>query len=336
MSVTDVQAPMRAAAPGFWPRLLNHGRELGTLAGLLGLCVALWIATPHFATASNLVNVVEQSTIIGIISVGMTFVILTGGIDLSVGSLVALAGIAFGSAVQAHAPLAVAILVGLCAGLLCGVVNGLLIAFGRLPPFIATLGMMSVARGLALIISDGRPISGFSLAFRSMATGDLLGVPAPVILMAALYAAAHFILTRTVLGRYTYAIGGNEEATALSGVNVSAYKIVVYAIAGLLSAVTALLLAARLDSAQPIAGINYELDAIAAVVIGGASLLGGSGSVIGTLIGALIMSVLRNGLNLLGVSSYVRQIAIGAVIIAAVLVDMALRRRAPLPRGTAA
>jgi len=266
----------------------------------------------------------------------MTFVILTGGIDLSVGSLVALSGIAFGSAVQAHAPLAVAILVGLCAGLACGVVNGLLIAFGRLPPFIATLGMMSVARGLALIISDGRPISGFSPAFRGMATGDLLGVPAPVILMVLLYAAAHFILTRTVLGRYTYAIGGNEEATALSGVNVSAYKIVVYAIAGLLSAVTALLLAARLDSAQPIAGINYELDAIAAVVIGGASLLGGSGSVVGTLIGALIMSVLRNGLNLLGVSSYVQQIAIGAVIIVAVLVDMALRRRAPFPRGTSA
>ena len=336
MSTTEAQAPVPAAASGLWPRLLHHGRELGTFAGLIGLCVALWIATPHFATASNLVNVVEQSTIIGIISVGMTFVILTGGIDLSVGSLVALSGIAFGSAVQAHAPLGVAIIVGLGTGLLCGVTNGLLITFGRLPPFIATLGMMSVARGLALIISDGRPISGFSLAFRSLATGDLLGVPAPVFLMVLLYAAAHFILRRTVLGRYTYAIGGNEEATALSGVNVSAYKIAVYAIAGLLSAVTALVLAARLDSAQPIAGINYELDAIAAVVIGGASLLGGSGSVVGTLIGALIMSVLRNGLNLLGVSSYVQQIAIGAVIIVAVLVDMALRRRAPLLRGTSA
>jgi ribose transport system permease protein len=209
-----------------------------------------------------------------------------------------------------------------------------LITFGRLPPFIATLGMMSVARGLALIVSGGRPISGFSPAFREMATGNLLGVPAPVILMVLLYVVAHFILTRTILGRYTYAIGGNEEATALSGINVRLYKSAVYAISGLLSAVTSLLLVARLDSAQPIAGINYELDAIAAVVIGGASLLGGSGSVTGTLIGALIMSVLRNGLNLLGVSSYVQQIAIGAVIIVAVLVDMALRRRAPLPRGT--
>lgn len=319
-----------------WPRLLHHGRELGTFAGLLVLCLALWIATPNFATTSNLVNVVEQSTIIGTIAVGMTFVILTGGIDLSVGSLVALSGIAFGTAIEAHLPLAVAVAIGLGAGFVCGAINGVLITVGRLPPFIATLGMMSVARGTALIISDGRPISGFSASFRDLATGHVLGIPAPVILMVALYIVAHLVLRRTILGRYTYAIGGNEEATALSGVNVRLYKTAVYAISGVLSAVTSLLLVARLDSAQPIAGINYELDAIAAVVIGGASLLGGSGSVTGTLIGALIMSVLRNGLNLLGVSSYVQQIAIGAVIVIAVLIDMALRRRAPLPRGTTA
>jgi ribose transport system permease protein len=192
---------------------------------------------------------------------------------------------------------------------------------------------MSVARGAALMFSDGRPISGFPVGLRRLATGDAFGVPLSVMLMVALYAAAHFVLTRTTLGRYTYAIGGNEEATALSGINVRAYKTAVYGISGLLSAVTAVLLVARLNSAQPIAGMAYELDAIAAVVIGGASLLGGSGSVIGTLIGALIMSVLRNGLNLLGVSSYVQQVAIGAVIVVAVLVDMALRRRARLPTG---
>lgn len=306
-------------------------REFGTLAGLLVLCVALWIATPHFLTTANLLNVVEQSTLIGIIAVGMTFVILTAGIDLSVGSIVALSGVAMGTAFRAGLPVFAAALTGLAVGLACGLANGALITLGRLPPFIATLGMMSIARGGALMLSDGRPISGYPASFREVATGDVMGVPVPVLLMLAIYGIAHFVLTRTTLGRYTYAIGGNEEAAELSGISVRAYKSAVYGIAGLLSAVTALLLVARLDSAQPIAGIMYELDAIAAVVIGGTSLLGGSGSVIGTLIGALIMGVLRNGLNLLGVSSYLQQVAIGGVIIVAVLMDMTLRRRARLP-----
>jgi ribose/xylose/arabinose/galactoside ABC-type transport system permease subunit len=306
-------------------------REFGTLAGLLALCVALWIATPHFLTTANLLNVVEQSTLIGIIAVGMTFVILTAGIDLSVGSIVALSGVAMGTAYRSGFPILAAATTGLAVGLACGLANGALISLGRLPPFIATLGMMSIARGGALMLSDGRPISGYPAGFREIATGDLLGIPVPVLVMLAIYGIAHFVLTRTTLGRYTYAIGGNEEAAELSGIQVRAYKSAVYGIAGALSAVTALLLVARLDSAQPIAGIMYELDAIAAVVIGGTSLLGGAGSVIGTLIGALIMGVLRNGLNLLGVSSYLQQVAIGGVIIVAVLMDMALRRRARLP-----
>ena len=306
-------------------------REFGTLAGLLVLCAALWIATPHFLTTANLLNVVEQSTLIGIIAVGMTFVILTAGIDLSVGSIVALSGVAMGTAFRAGLPIFAAVPTGLAVGLACGLANGALITLGRLPPFIATLGMMSIARGGALMLSDGRPISGYPDGFRTLATGDLLGIPVPVIVMLAIYGIAHFVLSRTTLGRYTYAIGGNEEAAELSGIRVRAYKSAVYGIAGLLSAVTSILLVARLDSAQPIAGIMYELDAIAAVVIGGTSLLGGAGSVIGTLIGALIMGVLRNGLNLLGVSSYLQQVAIGGVIIVAVLMDMALRRRARLP-----
>jgi ribose transport system permease protein len=310
---------------------LLRGRELGTFAGLIALSALLWIATPHFATVSNLVNVVQQSTIIGVLAVGMTFVIISGGIDLSVGSLVALSGIVFGTVVQAGLPLPLAALAALIVGLFCGVVNGSLITIGRLPPFIATLGMMSVARGAALMLSDGRPISGFPSSFRALATGHFLGIPIPVVIMLGLYGVAHFVLTRVTFGRYTYAIGGNEEAASLSGINVRGHKIAVYAICGLLSAVTSLLLVARLDSAQPIAGIAYELDAIAAVVIGGSSLLGGSGSVTGTLIGALIMSVLRNGLNLLGVSSYLQQVAIGTVIVMAVMVDMTLRRRASLP-----
>lgn len=306
-------------------------REFGTLAGLLVLCAALWIATPHFLTTANLLNVVEQSTLIGIIAVGMTFVILTAGIDLSVGSIVALSGVAMGTAFGAGLPIFPAAMTGLAVGLACGLANGALITLGRLPPFIATLGMMSIARGAALMLSDGRPISGYPDGFRALATGDVLGIPVPVVVMLAIYGIAHFVLSRTTLGRYTYAIGGNEEAAELSGIRVRAYKSAVYGIAGLLSAVTSILLVARLDSAQPIAGIMYELDAIAAVVIGGTSLLGGAGSVIGTLIGALIMGVLRNGLNLLGVSSYLQQVAIGGVIIVAVLMDMALRRRARLP-----
>ncbi len=303
------------------------GREAGTALGLIVLCAGLWIATPYFATAANLTNVAEQSAIVGVIAIGMTFVILTGGIDLSVGSLVALVGVVIGSALQRGVPVIAAIALGLLAGIVTGALNGLMITRGPLPPFIATLGMMSVARGVALMLSDGRPISGFPQGLRALATSDVFGIPAPVVLMLALYLLAYLLLTRTVFGRYMYAIGGNEEATALAGVNVGLWKSVVYAISGLSAGVCAVLLVARLNSAQPIAGIGYELDAIAAVVIGGTSLLGGSGSVIGTLIGALIMSVLRNGLNLLGVSSYLQQVAIGVVIIAAVLIDMALRRR---------
>jgi ribose transport system permease protein len=308
-------------------RRIIAGREAGTLLGLCMLCVALWIATPFFATTANLTNVVEQSTVVGVLAVGMTFVILTGGIDLSVGSLVALCGVVIGVLLQRDVSVWAAIAAGVSAGIAAGAVNGVMVTRGSLPPFIATLGMMSVARGTALLLSNGRPISDFPDALRLLATSRMLGIPTPVVLMLALYAVAYFVLTRTVFGRYMYAIGGNEEATALAGVDVRLFKTLVYAISGLSASLCALLLLARLNSAQPIAGLGYELDAIAAVVIGGTSLLGGSGSVVGSLIGALLMSVLRNGLNLLGVSSYLQQVAIGVVIIAAVLIDMALRRR---------
>ena len=305
----------------------HYGRQLGTLSGLLGLIVVLWILTPHFLTVSNLLNVAQQATIIAIIAVGMTFVIITGGIDLSVGSVLAFAGVVMASALHSGVPFPLALLIGLGVGLLSGVVNGLLITIGRLPPFIATLGMMSVARGAALMFTEGRPISGFSEGFRSIATGEILLIPAPVVIMIVVYLIAHFVLKRTKLGRYTYAIGGNEEAALLSGINVRLNKTMVYGIAGVLSGLAAILLTARLNSAQPIAGMSYELDAIAATVIGGTSLLGGEGTVLGTLIGALIMAVLRNGLNLLSVSSFFQQVVIGSVIIFAVLIDMALKRR---------
>jgi len=305
--------------------LAARGRRLGTLAGLVGLGVLLTILTPDFLTVSNLLNVLQQTSINAIIAIGMTFVILSGGIDLSVGSLVALAGVALAFALQAGAPIPLAILAGLAAGGAAGLVNGLLITRGKLPPFIATLGMMSVARGITLFWTDGRPVSGFDAAFRSLATGKVLMIPAPVLLTALLYVAAHFLLNRTRFGLYVYAIGGNEEATRLSGVAVRLHKAMVYVLAGLMSAVASVILTARLNSAQPIAGMMYELDAIAATVIGGTSLLGGSGTIGGTLIGALVMGVLRNGLNLLGISSFLQQVVIGLVIIAAVLVDSALK-----------
>jgi ribose transport system permease protein len=311
----------------FW----QNSRQLGTLIGLLLVMIIFWILSPYFMTVSNLLNIAEQTSINAIIAVGMTFVIITAGIDLSVGSIVALSGVALADMLQAgHAgPLAIA--VGLMVGALCGLVNGSLISYGKLPPFIATLGMMSVARGAALFYTDGRPISGFNADFRFLATGEVLSIPVPVVLMLFLYGIAYLVLNRTKLGRYAYAIGGNEEAANLSGINTKLVKTIVYGLCGLLSGLAAVVLTARLNSAQPIAGMMYELDAIAAVVIGGTSLMGGEGKISGTLIGAFIMGVLRNGLNLLGISSFTQQIIIGSVIILAVLVDMTLRNdRKPL------
>jgi ribose transport system permease protein len=301
-------------------------RQLGTLLGLVALGVVLWILTPHFLTVSNLLNVLEQSAINAIVAAGMTFVIISGGIDLSVGSVLALAGIVLAGLLQAGVALPVAVTLALASAALCGLLNGLFVTLGRLPPFISTLGMMSVARGLALIWAEGRPISGFSEGFRLIATARPLGIPAPVLITLVVYAIAHVALAHSVFGRSIYAIGGNEEASRLSGVPVRFHKTGAYVVCGLTSGVAAVLLTARLNSAQPTAGIMYELDAIAATVIGGTSLFGGEGTLLGALIGALIMGVLRNGLNLLNVSSFVQQFVIGVVIIAAVLIDTALKR----------
>jgi ribose transport system permease protein len=314
--------------------------RFAAFAGLGGLCLVLWILTPHFLTVANILNVMEQTSINAIVAIGMTYVIISGGIDLSVGSILALSGVVLAKILKASAsgapnpaealgwfPLSLALSAALAVGAAVGVANGVGIAFGRLPPFIMTLGMMSVARGAALLATDGRPVSGFDPGFRSLATGSLLAVPASIVMTIAFYLLAHLVLSRTRFGRYAYGIGGNEEATRLSGVPVRFHKTMVYGVSGLTSAVAAVLLTARLNTAQPIAGINYELDAIAATVIGGTSLSGGEGALGGTLVGALTMGVLRNGLNLLGVSSFLQQITIGAVIIAAVLVDRGLRER---------
>jgi ribose transport system permease protein len=308
-------------------RTSSIARQFGTIAGLIGLCTLLWILTPYFLTVANLLNVMEQTAINAIVAIGMTYVIVSSGIDLSVGSMLALSGVVLAKALKGGwpPPLAIGAAIGLGAGV--GAANGIGIALGRLPPFIMTLGMMSVARGAALLVTDGRPVSGFDDRFRSLATGHVFGIPAPIVLTLVLYGIAHLVLSRTRFGRYVYGIGGNEEATRLSGVAVRFHKTMVYAVSGIASAVAAVLLTARLNTAQPIAGINYELDAIAATVIGGTSLSGGEGSLGGTIIGALTMGVLRNGLNLLGVSSFLQQLVIGVVIIAAVLIDRLLKEK---------
>ena len=310
-----------------WKTLAGSGRRLGTLAGLVALCVLMWILTPHFLTVSNLLNVLEQTSINAIVAVGMTYVIISGGIDLSVGSLLALAGVVLATLLHREMAVLPAAAAAFGVGALFGSLSGMAITWGRLPPFIATLGMMSIARGCALLFTEGRPVSGFDAGFRAVATARIGGIPAPVFVTAAVYLVAHFVLSETKFGRYVYALGGNEEATRLSGVNVRLCKTAVYAVSGLTSAIAAVLLTARLNSAQPIAGIMYELDAIAAVVIGGTSLVGGEGGLGGTLIGALIMGVLRNGLNLLNVSSFMQQVVIGLVIVGAVLIDTALKAR---------
>lgn len=305
---------------------IHNARQFGTFIGLIGIIIFFWAWTPYFLTVSNILNIAQQTTINAVIAVGLTFVIITAGIDLSVGSIMAFAGVVMASLLKADQPMIIAISIGLLAGGLCGLINGLLISYGKLPPFISTLGMMSVARGAALLYTEGRPISGFSTDFRFIASGEIFHIPVPILVMIVLYIIAYIILTRTKLGRYIYAIGGNEQAALLSGVNVKIIKTVVYILCGVLSGLAAVLLTSRLNSAQPIAGIMYELDAIAATVIGGTSLMGGEGKISGTLVGALIMGVLRNGLNLLGISSFIQQIVIGSVIIMAVLIDMQLKK----------
>ena len=288
----------------------------GPAVAFLCLSAFLSLLTPDFLQATNLTNVLLQSAINAVLAAGMTFVILTGGIDLAVGSVLALSGMVLGKLLLSGVALPLALLGSLGVSALLGLLSGLMVTRGKLPPFIATLGMMSAARGLALVYSGGRPASGFSPTFLSLADGPVL-----VAIMVVVYVVAGLALQRTVYGRSIYALGGNEQAAWLSGLPTDRLKCSVYVLSGLLSGVAAIMLTARLNSAQPIAGVMYELDAIAAVVMGGTSLSGGQGGVIGTLFGALIMGVLRNGLNLLEVSADMQQVVIGVVIVLAVLVD---------------
>ncbi|QJW46026.1 ribose ABC transporter permease [bacterium BFN5] len=295
--------------------------KLGPLLGLVILSIVLTFLSERFLTIDNLLNVTRQVSINAIISVGMTLVILTGGIDLSVGSILAFSGSITAGLLAGGQALSVAVVLGLIVGAGLGFVNGILITRADIPPFIATLGTMTAARGFTLVYTDGRPITGMDETFRFLGGGYIASVPVPVIIMAAIFIAAYIMLTQTKFGRYIYAIGGNEEAARLSGINTKKVLMAVYTLGGLLAGFSGVIMASRLNSAQPTAGMGFELDAIAAVVLGGTSLSGGVGTIAGTLIGAMIIGVLDNGLNLLNVSSFYQQVAKGVVILLAVYVD---------------
>lgn len=298
--------------------------KMTTLFVLLVLCLLLTILSPVFLTGRNLINILQQITVNGVVAVGITLVIFTGGIDISVGSVLALVGVIMGKLmVEMGVQPFLAIIVGILVGMACGAFNGLMIAKFKLQPMIATLGMMSMARGAALTIANGKTITGYSQGFRYIGSGVIPGteIPVQIIFMLILYGVVFYIMKYRKAGRYIYAIGGNEEATRLSGINVTQYKMMAYIASGISCALASIVLVSKLNSAQSSAGLGYEMDAIASAVIGGASLTGGFGSIWGTLAGAVVIGVIRNGLNLLNVSSYLQQFILGAVILAAVLFD---------------
>ncbi|PCN42730.1 ribose ABC transporter permease [Brevibacillus laterosporus] len=299
----------------------NFLQQMGPLLGLFLLVIILSIVSSDFLTVSNIFNVLRQVSINALIAFGMTFVILTGGIDLSVGSTLALSSALSAGLMASGGDPFLAIVVGLLAGLVMGAFNGILVAKGNVAPFIATLATMTVFRGLTLVYTEGKPITGLPDSFGLVGKSFFLQIPMPVIWMLLSFVALYFILKHTTFGRHVYALGSNEEATRLSGISTTKVKIWVYSISGLFASLAGIILTSRLNSAQPTAGTSYELDAIAAVVLGGTSLSGGKGWIVGTLIGAMIIGVLNNGLNLLNVSSFYQLVAKGAVILIAVLLD---------------
>lgn len=312
-------------------------RKMAALAGLILLVIFFSVTNDYFFTSNNIMTVGLQTSTIALIGIGATCVILTGGIDLSTGSVVALSGVAAAMIVNAGVPVPIGMVLGILVGGGCGLTNGILVTQMKLPPFIATLGMMMVARGLALYVTNAAPVSGMPESFAVLGNGALFkiveegpnglpkivfaGIPYPVIIMLFITVLFTFALTKLKVGRYIYAIGSNEEAARLSGIKTNIVKIYAYVASGLLSGLTGVILASRLVTAQPNGGVAYELDAIASAVVGGTSLMGGVGTIPGTLIGSFIIGVLRNGLNMNGVSSFVQMIVIGLVIIVAVSLD---------------
>lgn len=305
-------------------KVMKYMSELTTLIALIGLMMVITFINPNFLTANNLLNLLLQVTANGFIAFGMTFVILTGGIDLSVGSILALSSALTAGLIAAGIPVPFAILLAVCMGGIFGMLNGLLVAYGKLAPFIVTLASMTIFRGATLVFTNGNPLTqglGDSFLFQFLGQGYIVGIPFPVILMFLVFIILYVVLHKTAFGKSVYALGGNEKAAYISGVKLNKVKIIIYTISGIMASVSGLIITSRLSSAQPTAGTSYEMDAIAAVVLGGTSLSGGKGRILGTLIGALIIGVLNNGLNIIGVSAFWQQVVKGVVILIAVLLD---------------
>jgi len=318
-------------------RFIDLLRRGSTLIILIAIVALLALGSPEFLTVNNLLTVALQSSIIALVAIGMTFTIITGGIDLSVGSVAALCGaLAAGFAAKLHLGTYPGILLALTIGGVLGAISGLMIVRGGIPPFVATLAMMAIARGLTLVYTEGRPIAGLDAQFTFWGTGDIGGIPVPVIVVTVIALIAHLVLSQTTLGLHLYAVGGGEETARLAGVSSRRVKFSAYVISAVLAALAGVLLTARLWSAQPNSGTGLELDAIAAAVLGGASLAGGVGGIGGAVAGALIIGVLSNGLNLLEVPSYNQQVIKGLVFIFAVLLDYFVKGRwASRPSATA-
>ncbi|EPR15618.1 ribose ABC transporter permease [Agrobacterium sp. TS43] len=291
------------------------------LAGLIVVSILMGLASDNFFSLNNIMNVLRQVSVVGILAVGMTFVILTGGIDLSVGAVMALVGtLSAGLMVNSGLPASVALPAGLFIGLGIGIFNGALVAWGKMPAIIVTLATMGMARGLGLIYSGGYPVSGIPSWISWFGVGRIGVVPVPVVIMVVIYAIAWVLLQRTAFGRHVYALGGNELAARLSGVKTQRVKLAVYGISGVTAALAALILTGRLMSGQPNAGVGFELDAIAAVVLGGTAIAGGRGLILGTLIGAVLLGILNNGLNLMGINPYLQDVIKGGIILLAIYI----------------
>ncbi|AXN38969.1 ABC transporter permease [Peribacillus butanolivorans] len=298
-------------------------QKFGPLLALILLFIVITVLNPSFMEPNNILNLLRQTSINALITFGMTFIILTGGIDLSVGSILALSSALMAGMMVSGLDPILAILVGVLLGTLMGVINGILVSKGKMAPFIVTLATMTIFRGLTLVYTDGKPITGIgdSELFQMLGRGYFLGLPVPAVVMIIAFFILWFLLHKTSFGRKTYAIGGNEKASRISGIKVDRVKVAIYGLAGTMAAIAGAILTSRLNSAQPTAGQSYEMDAIAAVVLGGTSLSGGKGRLFGTLVGVLIIGTLNNGMNLLGVSSFYQQVVKGAVILIAVLLD---------------
>lgn len=316
-----------AATPDAKGRLKARVAQYGIYLALLILVVFFTISSDVFLTSANLLNVLRQVSIVGICAVGLTFVLLTGGIDLSVGSVIGVAGMTCATVIAAGFPVAVAVAAALGFGLCAGLLAGFIINEAHIPPLITTLGLMTAFRGVSYIIGGGLPVYGVPDGLKEIGQGYVLGIPVPVILMALALALGHLVLTHTRFGREVYGVGGNEEAARLSGVNVRRLKYKVYALSGTLAAFAGIVLMARVNSGQPKGGEGYELDIITAVVLGGVSIFGGVGRLSGVLAGVLIMGVLANGMILLNINEYVQWVVKGTVLLAAVALDQFIYRQ---------